>query len=288
MIVGAVGGLEKALPPKKRRLRRKRGLRVLLAEDNLVNQKLQRRLLEKLGHEVTVVGNGKEAVSAAASVLFDLIVMDVQMPEMDGLEAASLIRSQQKASQRRIPIMALTAHAAAEDRERCRAAGMDVYLSKPVRMADLENAINGLFPDLAEGRQALRGKEPGSVPDGLIDEQKVLEGLGGDHELFEDVLRLFLQDSARLLREIQSAAVREDPAALGRFAHALKGSIANLSAGPAHMLAAELEKMGRNGFSDATPQLVRDLEEALRKLQASASHFLQREHQRQMKTPALG
>jgi two-component system sensor histidine kinase/response regulator len=278
MIVSAVGESQEALPPRKRRLRRKRRLWVLLAEDNLVNQKLQSRLLEKLGHEVTVVGTGKEAVSAVASGVFDLIVMDVQMPEMDGLEAASLIRSQQKDGERRIPIMALTAHAAAEDRERCRAAGMDGYLSKPVRMADLESAINGLFPDLAERGPALRGSEPGSAPDGLIDEQKVLEGLGGDRDLFADVLRLFLQDSARLLREIQSAAVREDPVALGRFAHALKGSIANLSAGPAHTYAAELEKMGKNGFSDAALPLVRELEEALRKLQASASHVLQREH----------
>ena len=276
MIVSSMGRLTSSAPIKKRRLRRKGGLRVLLAEDNLVNQKLQSRLLEKLGHTVTVVGNGKEAVSAADSDAFDLIVMDVQMPEMDGLEAASIIRSRQEAKDRRIPIMALTAHAAAEDRERCRAAGMDAYLSKPVRMADLESAIATLF-EKAPKKTAARNNSPeSSISANLIDEQKVLEGLGGDRELLVDVLRLFLEDSDRLLRDIQSANAHEDPVALGRSAHALKGSIANLSSGDAYAYAAELEKMGRNGERNSVPELIGKLEEALGKLQRAASQALDR------------
>jgi two-component system, sensor histidine kinase and response regulator len=281
MIVSSMDPTAATAPPKKRRVRKKGGvLRVLLAEDNPVNQKLQSRILEKLGHTVTIVGNGKEAVAAAESDAFDLIVMDVQMPEMDGLEAASIISGRQAASDRRIPILALTAHAAAEDRERCRAAGMDGYLSKPVRMADLERVIAELFENIPE-RKPTRRKSKNESPDedssilpGLIEEQKVLEGLGGDQELFEEVLNLFLEDSDRLLHDIQSAVALKDAAALGRSAHALKGSVANLSSGAAHTYAADLEKMGRNGECNGAQELVAKLGNALQELQHAASNLL--------------
>ena len=275
MIVHSMGQPTSTATAKQRKLRKKGGLRVLLAEDNLVNQKLQTRLLEKLGHIVTVVGNGKEAVAAAESGAFDLIVMDVQMPEMDGLEAAAIIRGRQDASGHRTPILALTAHAAAEDRERCRAAGMDGYLSKPVRIADLESAIGTLFDNIPQQKPARR-KRGETAPADLIDEKKVLEGLGGDRELFADVLRLFLDDSERLLKDIQSASTRQDAAALGRSAHALKGSIANLSSGAAYAHAAELEKMGKNDDCSSAPQVIPKLEESLRQLQTSASFSLRR------------
>jgi CheY-like chemotaxis protein len=107
-------------------------LKILLVEDNLINQKLATRLLEKAGHVVTVAANGKEAVDQVAARLFDLVLMDVQMPEMDGLQATQAIR-QQEGGERRLPIVALTAHAMVGDRERCLAAGMDGYLTKPVQ-----------------------------------------------------------------------------------------------------------------------------------------------------------
>ena len=283
MIVSAIEPASPETPTKKKQWRKKHGLRVLLAEDNIVNQKLQSRLLEKLGHTVTIVGNGKEAVATAESGAFDLIVMDVQMPEMDGLEAASIIRRRQEETSRRIPIMALTAHAAPEDRERCRAAGMDGYLSKPLRLADLEGEIERLFESASRKRSSSRKRIEPKVAADLIDEKKVLAGLGDDRELFADVLQLFLQDSERLLQRIQAAGEAKDPVDLGHSAHALKGSIANLSSGPAHQYAAELERMGKSGECDSASEVIAKLQEALRQLQAAASHILRHDRSNQGK-----
>jgi len=117
------------------------GLRILVAEDNVVNQQLAVRLLQKRGHQVTVAANGREALDALANGDFDLVLMDVQMPEMGGLEATVAIRQQEEATGRHIPIVALTAHAMKGDEERCLAAGMDAYLSKPVKASELYAAI---------------------------------------------------------------------------------------------------------------------------------------------------
>jgi CheY-like chemotaxis protein len=279
-IATAMGKPTFTTPLKKRRPKTKGGLRVLLAEDNPVNQRLQSRLLEKLGHRVTVVENGRQAVAAAESDEFDLIVMDVQMPEMDGLEAASIIRGRQKSKERKVPILALTAHAAAEDRERCRVAGMDGYLSKPVRIAELEDAIFSLFENVPEQRTTQSKRIESSVDVALINEQAVLKGLGGDRELFADVLSLFLEDGKRLFQDIQSAVAGKDPAALARSAHALKGSIANLSSGAAHKYSAELEKMGRNGEISSAPEFIPKLEDAFQKLRSAATAALRKQQKK--------
>jgi CheY-like chemotaxis protein len=118
-----------------------RSLRILLAEDSLVNQKLALLLLQKQGHDVVVANNGQEAVQAWESREFDLLLMDVQRPVMDGFEASRLIRQREQATGRHVPIVALTAHALKGDRERCLEAGMDDYLSKPVHAADLYRMI---------------------------------------------------------------------------------------------------------------------------------------------------
>ena len=115
--------------------------RILLAEDNFVNQRLVQRILEKEGHEVVVVGNGREALEALAKANFDLALLDVQMPEMDGLEAARMVRQMERITKAHIPIIALTAHAMKGDQDRCMEAGMDGYLSKPIRSADLSKIV---------------------------------------------------------------------------------------------------------------------------------------------------
>ncbi len=114
-----------------------RPLRILLAEDSLVNQKLALALLTRMGHTVRIANNGREAVDLAQSEVFDVVFMDVQMPEMDGFEAAAAIRASERGTDRHLPIVALTAHAMKGDREHCLAAGMDDYLSKPVRAAEI-------------------------------------------------------------------------------------------------------------------------------------------------------
>jgi two-component system, sensor histidine kinase and response regulator len=119
-------------------------VRVLLAEDNLVNQRVVQRILEKNGHSVVLAGNGKKALEALRQETFDVLLMDVQMPEMDGLEATCAIRENEKTSGMHVPIIALTAHAMKGDQDRCIAAGMDGYLSKPIQAADLLNIIEAL------------------------------------------------------------------------------------------------------------------------------------------------
>jgi CheY-like chemotaxis protein len=132
-----VVGPDSAFNPRK--------LRVLLAEDNVVNQKLASRLLEKRGHTVVTVGSGREAVRALQTERFDLVLMDVQMPDIDGLEATAAIRAQEHALDAHTPIIAMTAHAMAGDRERCLAAGMDGYVSKPIQAKELFAAIEAVF-----------------------------------------------------------------------------------------------------------------------------------------------
>jgi len=118
-----------------------RPLRILLAEDSLTNQRLAVGILSKWGHQVTVANNGREAVAAADKEPFDLVLMDVQMPEMDGYQATAVIREREVGKNRRLPIVAMTAHAMKGDREECLAAGMDAYVAKPIRRAELEQVI---------------------------------------------------------------------------------------------------------------------------------------------------
>jgi len=142
----AEAGEETRLVPRHSLEQQQRSLRVLLAEDNAVNQKLESRLMEKRGHRVVVVANGREALETLQKQTFDLVVMDVSMPEMDGFEAAALIRAKETGSGSHLPIIAMTAHAMKGDRERCLAAGMDGYVSKPVRSQELFQAIESLLP----------------------------------------------------------------------------------------------------------------------------------------------
>jgi CheY-like chemotaxis protein len=142
---------ESLLPVKRHALREsQRRLNILLAEDNSVNQRLMVRLLEKHGHHVVVAGNGREALAALERESFDLVLMDVQMPEMDGFEATAAIRQREQATGTHIPILAMTAHAMAGDRERCLEAGMDGYVCKPVQIQALLAAIESVVNVKAE------------------------------------------------------------------------------------------------------------------------------------------
>lgn len=238
--------VEEAKSPKKPRARRG-GLRVLVAEDNQVNQLVATRILERLGHRVTVVSNGQEAVYAAQSGKFDVIAMDVQMPEMDGLEATAAIRETERTTGAHIPIIAMTAHAMKTDRERCLEAGMDGYTSKPIRIEQLERAIAEVVPKVPIKRAGASLDKA----DPVIDQATLLKGFDGNRRILGQIVRLFLADYPLRLAQINQAISAGDANALARAAHALKGSVGNFAAKNAFESAQRLENMGRSGNLEA-------------------------------------
>jgi two-component system sensor histidine kinase/response regulator len=244
-----------ALPP----LQTGRALRLLLAEDNLVNQKLAVRLLEKQGHSIVVANNGREAVEFVERQPFDLVLMDVQMPEMDGFEATTVIRERERGTGRHVPILAMTAYAMKGDRERCLQAGMDGYISKPIQPRELREAIDRLVPP--QGTEA-KGEMP--AQDGVVDRQEILERVGGDLKLLRELIEVFFTDCPRLWQNVRDALTQGDAPKLKRAAHTLKGSVGNFGAHAAREAAENLELLaGRGDLThaiEAAQKLERELE----------------------------
>jgi signal transduction histidine kinase/CheY-like chemotaxis protein/HPt (histidine-containing phosphotransfer) domain-containing protein len=220
-----------------------RTLKILLAEDNLVNQKLASRLLEKRNHLVTTVLNGKEALAALDQHSFDLVLMDVQMPEMDGLEATQILRQREARTGKHQPIVAMTALAMNGDKERCLAAGMDGYLSKPIRPVELDEVLDQYLAAQAPVPTVI---EPDPPADSVVDARDLLDRLDGDRGLLSELVDLFRADLPITLQIAQEAIHAQDAVKLRHTAHALKGALSNLSATVASALAAELETMGRS------------------------------------------
>jgi len=236
-------------------------LAVLVAEDNPVNQLVARRTLEKLGHRVAVVGDGREAVRKVQTGKFGLVAMDVQMPQMDGLDATRAIRTWEKSTGGHIPIIAMTAHAMKGDRERCLAAGMDSYTSKPIRSRDLEQAIAEAVGHSKPGARIAEDAE--KADENVFDGGALLDGLDGNRRLLRDLVRLFRADYPRRLAEIREAIGRNDPHALEKAAHTLKGSIGNFGAKKAFATAKELEFAGKEKDLLRAGKLVRAMESEL-------------------------
>jgi CheY-like chemotaxis protein/HPt (histidine-containing phosphotransfer) domain-containing protein len=234
----------------------------LLAEDNLVNQRLGVLLMEKQGHEVRVANNGREALAALNRETFDLVLMDVQMPEMDGFEATGAIRLREAGTGRHVPIIALTAHAMKGDRERCLAAGMDDYLTKPIRTPELHQALARLFPiDKCPTEPVLDDTDPS--PGTAFDRTELLERVGGDVEVLNEIVEMFRAETPRLIREIRGALDRGDTRGVERAAHSLKGTAKSLAATDAATAAQSLEAAARagnlTGAAEAFPRLERTL-----------------------------
>jgi CheY-like chemotaxis protein len=198
-------------------------LRVLLAEDNPVNQLLAVRLLERRGHQSVVVANGKEALAALfgpeSAGSFDVVLMDVQMPEMDGLEATAAIRQTERTTGRHLPILAMTAHAIKGDRERCLAAGMDGYISKPIQAQRLYDALDRLS-------SAATPEHAGAAEAPTLDKAAALDRVGGDVPLLRELAQLFLDTCPGQMDAVHSAWEQRDLPALGRAAHAMKSATA--------------------------------------------------------------
>ena len=213
---------------------------VLVAEDNVMNQKVARRMLEKLGSRVNVVANGREVLEVINKIEYDLIFMDCQMPEMDGFQATEEIRKLENSGKinRHIPIIALTAFAMESDREKCYAAGMDDYLSKPIDMNKFEKV---LVKWLSHSQMDRRFSEA-TLNENTI---KSLKTTMGDE--FGNLIKIFLEDAEDILNEIEGAISAENAELLAQRAHALKGSSANLGATGLSEICYKLEQTGKSG-----------------------------------------
>jgi CheY-like chemotaxis protein/HPt (histidine-containing phosphotransfer) domain-containing protein len=229
-----------------------RPMRVLVAEDNSVNQRVIVRLLEKFGHSVAITGDGREALAALDREPFDAVLMDVQMPQMDGFEATRLIRANEAGTGRRIPVVAMTAHAMKGDRERCLAAGMDDYVSKPVQQSELLRVL-----DWASGvGPAVEAPGPVQTPPPaapVLDRAAAVARLGGDEELFAEVATVFCGDAPKWLAEIRRALDADDAPTVRRAAHGLKGAAGYVGGTGATAAAAVLERLGERGNLTGAP-----------------------------------
>jgi CheY-like chemotaxis protein len=199
-------------------------LLVLLAEDNPVNQRLAQRLLEKNGHAVVVANNGREALARYEEDQFDIVLMDVQMPEMDGFAATAAIRQLQEANGTHVPILAVTAHAMKGDRERCLAAGMDGHVAKPIRPPVLFAEIDRLTQKHPSQTPPTAMRLGGAVLDGVA----LAELVSGDRDFLRELARLFGEETPGLLAQMGQAIESGDRDLLRRGAHTLKGSAGNL------------------------------------------------------------
>jgi two-component system, sensor histidine kinase and response regulator len=243
---------------------------VLLAEDSPVNQRVAMAMLEKEGHRVTVASNGRQAIAMFKTQPFDLVLMDVQMPEMDGLETTRSIREYERTAGGHVPIVALTAHAMKGDRNRCLSAGMDAYVTKPIRSKELMRVIGSVTTD---STTPLTNNVPdmvdanGSAPlsNSCIDWQQALESLDGNRQLLGELIDIFREECPKLRAEIASAIATGDVTGLRRSAHTLKGALSHLAAGPARQLAQQVEDLAHSqnlqAASSLWPQLQAELDQ---------------------------
>ncbi len=238
-------------------------LNVLVAEDGLANQRLVKGVLGKQGHHVVIVQNGKEAVEACRNSRYDVVLMDVQMPIMDGLEATRLIRTDEQPSGGHVPIVAMTAHAMKGDREKCLEAGTDQYVSKPVRALTLFEAIAAA---LGSGRAAAvpeEGVESDMADGGIINWQAALESINGDMDLFASVVEAYLEEVPLRLTEMHEALKTHDAGAFERASHTIKSSLQFFGAAEVAEQAFQLEMQGKNNELNTAPPLFAEFETQL-------------------------
>ncbi len=247
-------------------------LRILLAEDNVVNQKVALRILEKLGHSADLAGNGLEAVAALHRQPYDIVLMDVQMPELDGLAATRRIRADLPPD-RQPWIIAMTANALEGDREKCLTAGMDDYVSKPVRVVALQKALEkGAAAVGSRGkRRARRGEAEDAVPDpapdappavdtAFLDDLREGEEPGEEPGIVEELVQIFLEDTPLQIDGMRRAASAGDAEGLHRAAHTLKGSSASIGAGPLSALCQEVDLLAKKGTTEGVEPLLEKIE----------------------------
>jgi CheY-like chemotaxis protein/HPt (histidine-containing phosphotransfer) domain-containing protein len=236
-------------------------LEILLVEDNRLNQKLAQCVLRKHGHSVTVAENGAAALVLLERSRFDVVLMDVQMPHMDGIAATAAIRAREaKGEARRLPIIAMTACAMAGDRERCLKAGMDECLIKPVKPAALLEAVTRARQKGRDAAQPVKERKP------VLDHAALLDRIAGDKSLFDELAGIFLADCPKLARAARDAIARCDACALASALHALRGMLRNLSAEAAEDTVAKLQAVDAEANPMAAEDLLSALEQDLKNL----------------------
>jgi CheY-like chemotaxis protein/HPt (histidine-containing phosphotransfer) domain-containing protein len=228
------------------------GAKILVAEDNAVNQELMIAILNRMDFSADIAGNGREVLDALGARNYDLVFMDCQMPEMDGYEATRLIRQGAAGEgNRNIPIIALTANAMATDRERCLAAGMNDYLSKPIQIEMLIKSLHHWFLAAGETKEnrersaVVDSSDKTSLPDSRFDINRFLQRIGGDESLALKLARVFLEDIPIQIGHINSAIAAGDVQEVSRVAHRIKGAAGNMSCERLRVAAHDLEKSGK-------------------------------------------
>jgi CheY-like chemotaxis protein/HPt (histidine-containing phosphotransfer) domain-containing protein len=238
-------------------------LRVLIVEDNPVNQTLAVRLLEKRGYSAVVADNGRKALTVIEQQEFDLVLMDVQMPEMNGLDATAAIRQKELTTGKHIPIIAMTAHAMKGDQERCLAAGMDGYVSKPISPDALFRTIATIAP--------ARDRAKTEPDDGVVDTSTILAQLDGDTKLLAQLVDLFLDTYPSLIGEIRQGIRDQVHSRVREAAHSLKGALGNFRPVAGMDLVLTLELMGRDGNLSGAEETLKALEVDMGRISSALS-----------------
>ena len=242
-------------------------LRILLAEDNQVNQWVAIQMLERMGHAVTVVSNGREALERSDAEPFDLILMDIQMPEMDGVEATAQIRKREQQTGAHLPIIAMTAHTVKGDRERFLQQGMDGYVPKPVSSRQLRAELDRFSGSAAAFDSAISGGTPEVESfESRWNPQEALTRLGGDENLVQDVLCIFLDQSPGLFAGLRQGVLAGDSAMVEKTAHSLKGELSYLGVPSLVENMRALEQHGRNTQMEAARALLPEVERQMEAL----------------------
>jgi two-component system, sensor histidine kinase and response regulator len=265
-------------PISVRKIPAAEGLCMLLAEDNRVNQKLAIRLLEKMGHKVTLAINGQQALELVQDHKYDVILMDIQMPVMGGMEATRSILELEKATGVHTPIIAMTAHAMTGDADKCLQAGMDGYVSKPIRTELLSAEIERVLGEKLKGKERTM-QEPKNLTAGTsVNLQELLARVDNDRELLRDLLSIFSEEFPRYLLALQEAVAHEDTGQVAIVSHTLKGMLSNLAVTKAAASAGQLEQQARVGDPSSLKQAFAAFESDVRGLLPEMETYMAEAH----------